>query len=147
MDTTGSLGGLHVTGTGTAGSGGTIQHKTGTDMSRTGGIGIYLNNTSDVQLDRMQLNDFDNFAIRGNNVNGFSLANSVVNGASGNTIANITGDSYGEGAIFFGNNGGAGRIPTAVRATSASPTARSAAVARAIFPSSIAAWGWAARCT
>ena len=39
------LGGLTVTGTGTAGRGGTIQHKTGTNSSTTWGIGIYLNNT------------------------------------------------------------------------------------------------------
>src|SRR5207253_1594287 len=65
LDTTGTLGGLHVTGTGTAGSGGSIHNKTGSDFSRTTGIGIYLNDTADVQLDRMQLNDFSNFAIRG----------------------------------------------------------------------------------
>jgi hypothetical protein len=47
LDTTGSSGGLHVTGTGTtAGSGGTIQHKTGTDGATASGNGIYLNSTS-----------------------------------------------------------------------------------------------------
>ena len=62
LDTTGSSGGLHVTGVGTtAGSGGTIQHKTGADGSTTTGIGIYLNSTSGVQLADMQLNDFQNF--------------------------------------------------------------------------------------
>jgi hypothetical protein len=30
-----------------------------------GGIGIYLCNTRNVSLNAMQLNDFDNFAIRG----------------------------------------------------------------------------------
>ena len=63
LDTTGASGGLTVSGSGTAGSGGTIQHKTGADGGTTQGIGIYLNNTSSVSLTRMQLNDFDNFAI------------------------------------------------------------------------------------
>ena len=36
------------------GSGGTIQHKTGADGSTTSGIGIYLNNTSEVSLNNMQ---------------------------------------------------------------------------------------------
>ncbi len=87
LDNTGSNGGLHITGTGSAGSGGTIQHKTGVDNSNTAGIGIYLNNTYDVQLNRMQLNDFDNFAIRGNNVTNFTLADSTINGISGNVTS------------------------------------------------------------
>jgi hypothetical protein len=107
LDTTGNTGRLVVSGTGSAGSGGVIQHKTGADQSRTNGIGIYLNSTLNPSFDRMQLNDFDNFAIRGNNVAGFSLTNSVVSGINGTTHVNITGDSYGEGAIYFGNNGGA----------------------------------------
>ena len=65
LDNTGSSGGLHVIGSGSAGTGGTIANKTGADGATTQGIGIYLNNTFDVQLDRMQLNDFTNFAIRG----------------------------------------------------------------------------------
>ena len=80
LDTTGSVGGLHVTGL-DGGDAGTAPdglwrhhpgHKTGADGSTTGGVGIYLNNTSDVQLAGMQLNDFDNFAIRGNQVTDFS---------------------------------------------------------------------------
>lgn len=51
LDTTGSSGGLTVSGAGTAGSGGTIQHKA--DGSTTSGIGIYLNSTSSVSLARM----------------------------------------------------------------------------------------------
>jgi VCBS repeat-containing protein len=84
-NTAGSTGGLVVTGTGTPGSGGTIQHKTGADGDPTSGIGIYLNTTAEVSLAWMQLNDFDNFAIRGDKVTDFSLQNSVVNGASGNS--------------------------------------------------------------
>jgi hypothetical protein len=101
IDTTGSSGGLKIVGNGTPASGGTIQHKTGADSSTTAGIGIYLNSTSNVVLDRMQLNNFDNYAIRGLNVNGFSLANSVVDaGAATNT--NGTSAGLDEGSISFG---------------------------------------------
>jgi large repetitive protein len=86
LNNTGSSGGLTVTGSGTAGSGGTIQHKTGADGT-TDGIGIYLNNTSSVSLARMQLNDFDNFAIRGTGVSGFTLSNSTINGSNGTSTA------------------------------------------------------------
>ena len=102
LNATGSSGGLHVTGTGAAASGGTIRNKTGANGT-TNGIGIYLSNTSGVQLAWMQLNDFQNNAIRGLSVTGFRLTNSVINGANGN---NSTGS---DGAISFGtsNPGGA----------------------------------------
>jgi len=95
---TGSSGGLVVTGIGsTAGSGGTIQNKTGANGSTTAGIGIHLNNTSNVSLSNMQLNGFDNFAIRGFDVTGFSLIDSSVGGNSGNSAIDD------EGAIRFTN--------------------------------------------
>ncbi|UIJ71469.1 right-handed parallel beta-helix repeat-containing protein [Aurantimonas sp. HBX-1] len=97
LDNTGSIGGLHVTGTGTVGSGGTIANKTGADGALTTGNGIYLNNTADVRLAGMQLNDFQNSAIRGFAVNGFSLEDSVISGAVGNNTGAI------EGAIAFGD--------------------------------------------
>ena len=100
LDTTGALGGLHVIGTGSAGSGGTIATKTGANGSTTTGVGIYANNTSELQLDRMQLNGFDNFAIRASDVNGFTLQNSVINGNNGNDAGSD------EGAIFFANSSG-----------------------------------------
>ena len=96
LDTTGSSGGLTVVGNSTAGSGGTIQHKTGSDGSTTSGIGIYLNSTSNVSLARMQLNDFDNYAILGTNVAGFTLNHTTVNG----TIGTLQG-GIGEGAVYF----------------------------------------------
>ncbi|MEA3043358.1 MAG: hypothetical protein QOH47_1196 [Sphingomonadales bacterium] len=99
LDTTGALGGLHVLGTGSAGSGGTISEKTGLDGSTTTGIGIYLNNTFDVQLDRMNLHDFDNFGVRGLNVNGFIFNNSIVNALTG---TNGTSAALDEGSIIFG---------------------------------------------
>ena len=84
------------------GSGGTIQHKTGADSSTTSGIGIYLNSTSDVQLAGMQLNDFDNYAIRGLGVNGFTLDSSVINASA----KNGTSAAVDEGSISFGVRAG-----------------------------------------
>ena len=94
---TGATAGLTVTGTGAAASGGTIRNKTGSDGSTTSGIGIYLENTRNVSLTRMQLNDFQNFAIRGTGVTGFSLLNSVINGTNGTSMA------ADEGSVSFDN--------------------------------------------
>jgi VCBS repeat-containing protein len=110
LNNTGSSGGLHVTGTGTAGSGGTIANKSGADIltgtdaggqttSGSAGVGIYLHSTSGVQFTDMQLNDFSNFAIYGNNVTNFSLADSTINGTNGN---NNAGDRE-ESSIRFDN--------------------------------------------
>jgi hypothetical protein len=111
LDNTGTSGGLHVTGNGTnvgASGGGVIANKTGADGSTTSGIGIYLNNTSDVQLNGMQLNDFQNFAIRGLSVNGFTLDHSNISGANGNNVG------VDEGAVVFGvRNGTNGLTGTA----------------------------------
>ena len=96
---TGSSGGLTVTGTGSAGTGGTIQNKTGADGSTTAGIGIFLNNTQNVALNWMQLNDFDNFAIRGTSVTNFSLIDSIVNGTHG--VGAVAAND--EGALSFLN--------------------------------------------
>ena len=96
LDNTGTTAGLTITGTGTAGSGGTIANKTGTDGQAATGIGIYLNNTKNPSFARMQLNDFQNFAIRGFNVNGLTISNCIVNGNNG-TNADIN-----EGAVYFG---------------------------------------------
>lgn len=107
-------GGLHVTGTGTVGSGGTIANKSGADGSATLGTGIFLNGTKDVQLGWMQLNDFGNFAIRGNNVTGFTLDHSVINGDSGtsNSVADALAAfaNVGEDAIRLTNLLGSGSI-------------------------------------
>jgi uncharacterized repeat protein (TIGR01451 family) len=96
LDTTGSSGGLTITGNGGAGTGGTIQHKTGADGSTTQGIGIYLNSTSNVSLSWMQLNDFDNFAIRGTSVSGLTMNNVVTTGTNGNN------GGIDEGTVAFG---------------------------------------------
>ena len=95
-------GGLHVTGNGTnvgATGGGVIATKTGADASTTQGTGIFLSDTKDVQLNGLQLNDFSNYGIFGTNVNGFTLAHSVVNGTNG---SNPTINNYGEGSVYFG---------------------------------------------
>ena len=110
LDTTGSSGGLTVTGTGSAGSGGTIADKTGADIltgtdaggqstSGTNGTGIYLHSTSNVSLTDMSLHDFSNFGIYGDNVTGFTLANSTISGTNG---TNNAGDRE-EGDIRFDN--------------------------------------------
>jgi VCBS repeat-containing protein len=103
LDTTGSAGGLHVTGTGTAGSGGTIANKTGADASTTQGAGIYLNSTAKVQLNDMNLHDFQNFGIFGNTVNSFDLTNSTVNATGSSTATNGTqqGNPNNESSILF----------------------------------------------
>jgi len=105
LDTTGASGGLTVTGTGTAGSGGTIRNLAGADGA-TSGIGVYLNKTSNVSLNWMQLDDFQNFAIRGTNVSGFSLGHSVINGTNGNNSA----APFNEGSVSFSELTGSATI-------------------------------------
>jgi hypothetical protein len=100
LNTTGSTGGLKVKGAGTPGSGGTIANKSGTDGQTATGIGIFLNGTSNVSLERMQLNDFGNFAIRGFDVAGLAMTNVVVSGTNGNSAAEN------EGSVVFGAEAG-----------------------------------------
>ncbi|WP_181171498.1 hypothetical protein [Mesorhizobium sp. B2-5-9] len=110
LDNTGSSGGLTVTGTGSAGSGGTISNKTGGDIlngsdasgqtvSGTNGTGIFLRNTSNVSLANMQLNDFSNFAVYGNTVTNFTMTGTTISGVNGTTLA---GDRE-ESSIRFDN--------------------------------------------
>ena len=115
LDTTGANAGLTVTGNGGTCSssatctGGTISNKTGADGSTTQGSGIFLNSTSGVSIDRMQMNDFQNFGIKGSSVTGFSLTNSRITGVNGTTEA---GGSE-EGPIRFDNLFTSGSFPTA----------------------------------
>ena len=90
-------GSFTITGSGTPASGGTIASKTGADGSTTQGSGIFLSGVSNISLAWMQLNSFQNFAIRGLNVTGFTLSNTIINGANGTSSA---GGSE-EGAIRF----------------------------------------------
>jgi predicted enzyme related to lactoylglutathione lyase len=93
QNTTGSF---TVTGTGSAGSGGTIQHEHGADGA-VAGSGIYMSSAQNVSFSWMQLNDFDNFGIRGTNVTGFTLDHTIINGTNGTTAL---GGSE-EGAVRF----------------------------------------------
>jgi Big-like domain-containing protein len=94
LDNTGAVNGFQVTGSGSAGSGGTIQNMTGADGS-IAGIGVYLNSARSVSLSWMQIHDASNFAIRGTGVVNFTLANSTVSGTNG------TSATAGEGSISF----------------------------------------------
>jgi hypothetical protein len=99
-NTSAATGSLTVTGNGTtAGSGGTVRNMVGADGA-VAGTGIYLKNAKAVSLSWMQLNDFQNFAIRGFSVNGFTLDHSVINGTNG------TSATENEGCISFGANTG-----------------------------------------
>ncbi|MBK8424522.1 MAG: hypothetical protein IPL27_00495 [Lewinellaceae bacterium] len=74
LNTTGASGGLTVTGTGTAGSGGTVQNCTGN--------GVTLQNTSNTSLSWMNITGNDDNGIFGDELTGFSFNNcSVTNNA------------------------------------------------------------------
>ncbi|MDT7542417.1 MAG: large repetitive protein [Acidobacteriota bacterium] len=117
LNGTGATAGLTITangGTCTAAdqsgcSGGTISNKTGADGSTTQGTGIYLSSTVGVSLDRMFLHDFQNHAIYGTNVTGFSLTNSNITGTNGTSSA---GGSR-EGDVHFDNLFTSASFPTA----------------------------------
>ena len=101
LENTGASGGLTVTGTGSAGSGGTIENKTGTTGGASNGVGIYLNNTADVSLAYMQLNNLSYDGIYGQAVTNFSMDHTVVDGANGSAV--------GEGSVVFGSGQYAGQ--------------------------------------
>ena len=93
-------GGLTVTGNGgtctsaATCTGGTISNKTGADGTGNG-IGIFVNNTSNVSLTRMKFNDFTNYAVRGTTATGFTMNNCFFDG--------VNGDNAGadEGTVIF----------------------------------------------
>ena len=88
LNNTGSNGGLIVTGTGTASSGGTIQNTTG--------AGVSLNSTRDVSFDRMNIQGADASGIDGQAVTNFSFTNGTINNS---------GDANRESAIAFDGGG------------------------------------------
>ncbi|HWT12814.1 MAG TPA: Ig-like domain-containing protein [Allosphingosinicella sp.] len=90
-------GGFSVTGLGsTAGSGGTIANKNGADGSLTQGSGVIILGTSNVSLANMTISgSFQNFGILGNNVDNFTLRDSLITGTLGNNLA------LGESAVSF----------------------------------------------
>lgn len=91
QNTTGSF---TVTGTGAAGSGGTIQNTVGANGSSAGN-GVYLNSVSDVSLTSMNLQTHQNFAVRGLSVSNFALVKSTISGVNGNSAASD------EGSVSF----------------------------------------------
>ena len=116
LNNTGLSGNLVVTGNGgtctsadTSGcSGGRIRNTTGVDDSSStpGGSGIVLKDTVAPSLTRMWVHDHSNYAIRGTNVAGFTLANSVVNGTNG---TNGT-DPFNDSSVAFDNLTGSASV-------------------------------------
>ena len=113
LNNTGSAGGLTVTGNGAAGTGGTIQNKTGT--LATQGTGISLTSTANVSLAWMSIQGNQNYGIRGTGVSGFALDNAAVgtvtkNGNSATVDANPVTGIAGEGSLRFTNLTGTATI-------------------------------------
>ncbi|MDO8186374.1 Ig-like domain-containing protein [Conexibacter sp. JD483] len=100
LNQTGSSGNLAVTGTGAAGSGGTITNIRGADGS-TAGIGLYLNQTSGPAFRSLALSNNDGWAVRGTSVSGLSLDSSTINGTNG------TNDAFDEGSVYLTDPTGA----------------------------------------
>lgn len=115
LNGTGTSGSLSVTGTGsgtctiadTSGcTGGTISGFTGADTTSLtpAGAGIVLNSTKAPSFARVHvdgdLSANDNYGIRGNSVDGFTLTDSVVEGTLGTSAATANKD----GAIRFGDD-------------------------------------------
>ena len=86
LNNTGATAGLTVTGTGTAGSGGTIQNSTGP--------GISLTSTTSPAFSFMNVQNGSDDGIRGSAVNGFSLTSSTVSG---------NGNDFEEHGLDFGS--------------------------------------------
>ncbi|HEX8480279.1 MAG TPA: Ig-like domain-containing protein, partial [Allosphingosinicella sp.] len=107
LKNTGAGGQFVVTGEGSAqGSGGTIANIGGADMgsavaAQTQGTGIYMENVSNVSLSNMIIGanagTMNNFGIRGESVNNFTLTDSEFRGDFGTSTA------LDEGTIRFGN--------------------------------------------
>jgi hypothetical protein len=61
------------------------------------GTGVVLNNTKSPSLTRIHVKNASNYGIRGDQVTGFTLANSVVDGTNGTNVAS----PFGDGSISF----------------------------------------------
>jgi hypothetical protein len=88
LNNTGSSGGLSVTGTAAASSGGTIQNTTG--------AGISLTNTRSVSLNRMNLQSIGDSGVNGAQVTNFTFTNGTINNV---------GNAGEESAIAFNGSG------------------------------------------
>jgi VCBS repeat-containing protein len=108
VNTNVSTGSFTISGTGTAGSGGTITGSTGTAI---GEAGIHLNNTKNVSLDRMTVTAGQGNGIYGSTVDTLTLSNSTIsnngtleaNDHSGLNFANLTGTSNISAITVFGS--------------------------------------------
>jgi hypothetical protein len=111
IDTTGASGSFSVTGnTGSVtedGSGGTISFLNGADSTTGGnGTGIYLNATTNPSIKHVNLHDFQNYAVMGNSVSGFTLQYCTINGTNGNNNAS----PFKEGSVLFNELTGSANI-------------------------------------
>lgn len=115
LDGTGTSAGLTVTGAGgtcTAASpgctGGVIRNAPGGDDSGTAptGTGIVLRSTRAPSLTRVHVHDHANYAIRGHDVTGFTLTDSVVGGTNGTTAAS----PFNDGSVRFTNLTGSAAV-------------------------------------
>ena len=68
------------------------------------GTGIVLNSTRSPSFTRVWIHDHSNYGIRGTDVNGFTVANSVINGTNGNNSTTPFDDS----SVYFHNGEGVG---------------------------------------
>ncbi len=103
IDGTAGTGSINITGDGTASSGGTIQYKSGVDGATDTGIGVYLNNTRNVNLAHMEIIITENFGLRAVAVDGLSITNCAVN-------SHGTSAAFDEGAIAIHASAGTVRI-------------------------------------
>ena len=116
LDTTGATGNLVVSGIGgtctnadTSGcSGGNIANPAGGDDSTSTpvGTGIVLKNTAAPSLNRMWIHGASNYAIRGTNVAGFAMVNSVINGVNGTNGTT----PYDDSSVWFDNLTGSATV-------------------------------------
>jgi hypothetical protein len=82
LNNTGALGGLTVTGTGSANTGGTIQNMTG--------AGVSLTNTRNVSFDRVQILNTALSGIQGTAVTNFAFTNGTINNSGTNQTAGLS---------------------------------------------------------
>lgn len=122
LNDTGSTAGLTVTGTGVAGSGGTIQGTTG--------VGVLLTTTRNVSLSWMNVQNAGDDGIRGQGVTNFSLLNSTLT-TNGNAVA--------ENGLQFGEASG---TVAGITGTLTSRTPRSRARPAITFTSAIHRAPW-----
>jgi hypothetical protein len=110
LQNTGTVNGMQVTGSGTPGSGGTIQN--------TSGLGVSLRGVCDVRLSHMVISGADSSGIAGVGVNGFALASSTLSGngdapgEAGVALAALVGTASVDASVITGSAGDNLRVQT-----------------------------------